>query len=56
MNAVPLYEFVTSMPTVRILVDLMFVPAKLDLLAMEKLALVSRSLNVVLFLFTHSIG
>ena len=36
---------VTSMPTVRILADLMFVPVKLDLPEMEKLAPVGRDLN-----------
>ena len=37
MSAGLLSQFVTSMPTVRILSDLMFVPAKPDLLEMEKL-------------------
>ena len=45
MNAVLLFRFVTSMPTVRILTDLMFVPVNLDLLEMAKLATVSISLN-----------
>ena len=36
---------VTSMPTVRILADLIIVPVKLDLPEMEKLAPVGRDLN-----------
>ena len=42
MSAVLLSRFVTSMPTVRILTDLMLVPAKQDLLEMERVALVRK--------------
>ena len=41
MSAVLLYQFVTSMPSVRILAALIFVHAKVDILEMEKLALVT---------------
>ena len=40
-SAVLLYQFVTSMPNVRILAALFVVLVKLDLLEMEKLALVT---------------
>ena len=55
MSAVLLSRFVTSMPTVRILTDLMLVPVKQDLLEMEKLALVrkytsniNKNMNIVM--------
>ena len=41
MSAVLPYQFVTSMPSVRILAAHIVVPAKLDILEMEKLALVT---------------
>ena len=40
MNATTHFLSVTSMPTVRILTDLMFVRVKLDLLEMGELAIV----------------
>ena len=56
MSAVLPFKSVTSMPTVRILGDPMFVPAKLDLLETEKLVPVrefkiTKSLNWVLWAF-----
>ena len=45
-NAAPQFPCVTSMPIVRILAALIFVLAKLDLLGMEKLAMVNYSENL----------
>ena len=49
-----LYLYVTSMPTVRILPDLMFVHVKLDLREMEKLAPVSIDLRLSVVFGGHS--
>ena len=49
MNAVPPFLSVTLMLTVRILADLMFVPAKLDLLEMGKIAKVREFSHVSSF-------
>ena len=45
MNVMPLTQFVTSMPTVKIVTDLMSVPAMLDIIEMGTRAMVRLTLK-----------